>query len=327
MNLPRIGMIGVLMTVLLMLTALSAERIKTAIEGADYSAQFADVTGLQNGNAVRIAGIRVGKVTGIDLEGQHVRVDFVINGVELGSRTRAAIKTESGLGTKFLDLQPAGDGQLGNGATIPLERTTSLYDLPDVLDDVSALTGEIDVEQLGGALDTLTSTFADTPSEVQSSLEGVRRLSEAVASRDQALREVLGNADSVSAILAARNDDLVSILTGGNALLEELETRRETIRQLIVGVSAFADQLVGLVDDHRDTLRPTLRELRKSLKVLNKHVEGLDESIELVAGFGRSLMEAVGGGPFFYGFLVNLAPTALAPNLPDLFGPPSGGGR
>ncbi len=326
MNLPRVGLLGVVITVLITSVALSAGGIKTAIEGSEYSAEFSDASGLRSGNAVRIAGITVGEVTGVELAGQHVRVDFVVNGEDLGSESEAAIKTESALGTKFLDLHPVGKRRLRPGATIPIERTEAAYDLPEVLDDVTAQTEKIDLEQFAGALDTLSTTFAHAPEGIRRSLEGARRLSEVVSSRDQALRQVLGNVDSVSGILAARNDDLVAILTDGNALLQELKIRRETIRQLLVGVRAFSEQLRGLVADHKDTLGPTLTELSKSLAVLNKHARGLSESIRMLAGFGRSLMEAVGGGPFFYGFLVNLAPTALAPNLPNLFGP-GGGGR
>ena len=63
-------------------------------------------------------------------------VDFTVrNGVELGDRTEAAIKTETVLGNKMLEITPRGDGTLTG--TIPLERTTSPYDLPTALGDLT----------------------------------------------------------------------------------------------------------------------------------------------------------------------------------------------
>ena len=78
---------------------------------------------------MRVSGLSVGRVSGVKLDGTKVLVDFTVrNGVELGDRTEAAIKTETVLGTKMLELTPRGDGELTG--TIPLERTKSPYDLP-----------------------------------------------------------------------------------------------------------------------------------------------------------------------------------------------------
>ena len=63
----------------------------------------------------------VGRVSSIQLEGTKVRVEFTVDdGIELGDRTEAAIKTETVLGAKMLELTPRGDGRLSD--TIPLER-------------------------------------------------------------------------------------------------------------------------------------------------------------------------------------------------------------
>jgi len=60
----------------------------------------------------------------------------VSDSVQLGDRSEASIKTKSLLGAKFLEITPRGDGELSG--TIPAERTTAAYELPDALGDLSA---------------------------------------------------------------------------------------------------------------------------------------------------------------------------------------------
>ena len=109
--------------------AFSYDKLPFIKRTSDYSAYFAEAGGIKSGSDVRVSGLSVGRVSDIHLEGTKVRVDFTVgNGVELGDRTEAAIKTETVLGTKMLELTPRGDGKLTG--TIPLERTTSPYDLP-----------------------------------------------------------------------------------------------------------------------------------------------------------------------------------------------------
>lgn len=319
MNLTLVGTIGTLWTVLVLYLALNVGAIVAAVEGGGYSAAFSEASGLESGDKVRVSGVTVGKVTSVELDGTHVTVEFTANGIGLGSQTTAAVKTESGLGSKYLDLTPRGSGSMKAGAEIPLDRTQPSYDMTEVLADVTTTTEEIDTDRLATALDSLSNTFADTPKSLRDTLTGVRRLSQSIADRDEALRGVLTHANGVSGVLAERNKDIVAVLTGGNALLEELEVRKETLRQLLIGVRRLTRQLSGLVDDNEDTLRPALTELRRSLKVINAHADDLDASLQLLSGFGRGLMEAVGGGPFFYGYIVNLAPTSVVLNMPGLF--------
>ena len=81
--------------------------------------------------------------------------------IRLGDRTEAAIKTKSLLGAKILEVTPRGDGTLVG--PIPIERTTSPYQLPDALGDLASTISGLDTDQLSDSLATLAQTFADTP--------------------------------------------------------------------------------------------------------------------------------------------------------------------
>ena len=115
---------------------------------------------------VQVSGFKVGKVKSIELDGPRVLVKFTVDkNIRLGDRTEAAIKTKGLLGTKILEVTSRGDGQ--QEGTIPLERTTSPYQLPDALGELATTISGLNTNQLSDSLRVLAQTFSDTPPELQ----------------------------------------------------------------------------------------------------------------------------------------------------------------
>ncbi|HEV3227674.1 MAG TPA: MlaD family protein, partial [Acidimicrobiales bacterium] len=74
----------------------------------DVQAMFKDASGLRTGDSVRVAGVKVGRVTDIKADRQNglVIVDFVVNhGTHLGTDTQADIALETLLGAKYIRLR------------------------------------------------------------------------------------------------------------------------------------------------------------------------------------------------------------------------------
>jgi len=98
-----VGIVGILLVVGLVIATFSYDKLPLLKGTSDYAAYFSEAGGIKPGSEVRVSGMEVGRVAGIDLDGTRVRVDFTVrNGVELGERTEAAIRTETVLGTKML---------------------------------------------------------------------------------------------------------------------------------------------------------------------------------------------------------------------------------
>src|SRR5690606_17315635 len=187
-----IGLVGLLVLAALVYGAFNAGDLPVIGGGTTYVAQFREAGGLRQGDEVRVAGVRVGEVGAVELDGDHVRVEFdVEDGVPLGSKTGASIRIKTLLGRKYLSLEPAGPGRLDPDREIPLSRTVAPYDVVEAFSDLATTTEEIDTRRLAEALDTLSATFADTPEDVQASLEGLSRLSRTIAERDGQIRALL----------------------------------------------------------------------------------------------------------------------------------------
>jgi len=308
-----VGAISLAAIAALILAAFRAEDLPLIGGGDTYYAAFAESGGLKANDEVRVAGVRVGKVQLVDLDGDHVRVEFNVDrGVDFGNDTAASIRVKTLLGAMYLSLVPTGSGQLEEGAEIPLSRTTSPYNIIEAFSGLADTSERIDTQRLATSLDTLSGLMKDTPEEFQGALRGMSALSQNIAARDEQLNELLGNMQKVSKVLADRNGDLVTLMDDGDKLFRALVARREAVHTLLTSTSQLSKELTALVKATRGDLKPALDHLDSVLDVLRKNQENLDNSLRLMAPFYRVFANTLGTGPWFDTYIENLPPVPQA---------------
>ena len=191
-NPVTIGAISIAVIALLILAAFKADKLPLIGGGDTYYAAFTEAGGLKPNDEVRVAGVRVGKVKSVTLDGDHVRVEFLLQkGVQFGTRTGAEIKVKTLLGSMFLALDPAGGGQLQRGSTIPTSRTQSPYDVVKAFSGLASRTDQIDINRLRDSFNTLAAATRNTPAAFQGTLKGLSALSASIAKRDDQLNSLL----------------------------------------------------------------------------------------------------------------------------------------
>jgi phospholipid/cholesterol/gamma-HCH transport system substrate-binding protein len=289
------------------LAALNYQKLPFLDHGKTYSAYFADAGGLFTGAGVEVSGFPSGKVSDIELDGTRVLVTFSVDkDVHVGDRSEARIRAKSLLGTKVLEVLPRGDDALVD--TIPIERTTSPYQLPDAIGDLATTISGLNTTQLSDSLATLAQTFSDTPEEVRTAVQGVARFAQTLNERDANLRQLLDNAAKATGVLANRTDQVVSLVRDSNALLAELQTQSAALDQIWHSVSAAAQQLKGFIAENRQQLRPALDKLNGVLTIIDNRKERLQLAVKGLNTYAMSLGESVSSGPFFKAYVVNLLP-------------------
>lgn len=296
-----VGAIGLAVLAGLVFAAFNAEDLPLIGGGTTYRAAFRDASGLEAGNEVRVAGVKVGKVTSIGLAqgtgGAYVRVGFRVDegGLHLGTDTQATIQIKTVLGQKYLSLAPAGTTRLKAGAQIPLNHTASPFDVVQAVNGLAGTLQQIDTDQLAQAFTALSQTFADTPADVQTSLSGLSRLTQSISSRDDQLR---------------------TLVQDGNLLLQEVSQRRDAIHDLLVTTNELATQISGLVADNRSQLAPALTQLRQVLATLQADSGKLSDTLKNMAPFINAFTNVLGNGRWFDSWLNGL----LQPYTPSLGG-------
>ncbi|WP_308162771.1 MCE family protein [Nocardia alni] len=324
-NRVRIGIVGSLIVLVLLAAVFEYRSLPGIDSGSTYHAEFADASGLYAKDDVQVAGVVVGQVKDVGLSGDHVDVEFSgdFHGVVLGGRTRASIKVATLLGKRFLELTSAGDGRLNPGATIPLSRTTSGYDISESLAEVSNTVAQTNKQQLSAALDKAGELLRTSAPDLGSSVTALGRLSDTVASRDQAVQDLLTHANGVSAILSKRNQQFVLLLADGRSFFDALNSRAVQIHAVLIRATQVFDELSAVARDNSATIGPALSELGRTIDTLNKNYQNINASISGLSNFVTQLSDVVASGPFFNVLLDNITPA----NLNDPRPGPAGGAR
>lgn len=326
-NPVTIGAISIAVLVALMFTAFNADKLPLVGGGDTYYADFTESGGLKANDEVRVAGVRVGKVKGIELMGDTVRVEFMVDSSSgFGRETGADIRVKTLLGANFIMLTPAGGGDLAAESVIPVERTSAPYDIVEAFEGLAETSEEIDRDRLSESLTALADLTRDTPEEFGDAIRGLSALSINVAKRDEELNTLLQNLSKVSTVLADQGDNLITLMEQGDELFTALVRRREAIHRLLVSTSQFSQELTILVRQSRADLKPALDNLDAVVSNLVDNQANLEQTLRLMEPFYRVFANTLGNGPWFDTIIQNfpLAAPSLTGTLEQVVGGANG---
>ena len=308
-----IGIAGIVVIALGLTVAMFSDDLPIIGGGTSYSADFSEAAGLTADDEVRIAGVKVGKVTDVELDHDKVVVTFKVKDAWVGDESSAAIKIKNVLGQKYLAIEPDGSDVLDPAIAIPRSRTIAPYDVLEAFRGLAETSNAIDTTQLAHSFEVIAETFGDTPDDVKGALTGLQQLSQTISSRDQQLATLLSNTREISDTLADRDAEVVKLLQDGNLLLEEIGKRRDAISALLEGTQELAKELTGLVDDNQQQLGPVLESLDQLTGMLQRNQDALGQGIKNMAPFVRLFNNAVGNGRWFDNYICGLIPPAVGP--------------
>ncbi|HUF77993.1 MAG TPA: MlaD family protein [Thermoanaerobaculia bacterium] len=251
----KVGIFALVSLVVLALMVLRIEDVPI-LGGPRLSvvAEFESVAGLDDKAAVRIAGVRVGRVAGITLVDRRARVGLAIEQpVELTEGTRAVISNMGLLGEKYVELEPGpvGGPALPEGAVIPGFAPPSFDDalakfseLGDTLgDSLGGLGGDGDLERL-------IANLAAVSAEIRSLVEANRGEIEAT----------LANVERFSGTLA-----------------HELPRLTGQVEAVLLRMDRTLAQLEGVLGDSRPDVQETAANLRRLTEDAHTSVDNLNE--------------------------------------------------
>ncbi|MFE9699851.1 MCE family protein [Streptomyces sp. NPDC006270] len=312
-NPVAVAVAGLLVLALVGLAGWRADSLPFVQGGTSYSADFTESAGLADGDEVRIAGVKVGEVTGVSLDGAKVRVDFRVKDAWIGDSSTVGIAIKTLLGEKYLAVDPLGDAPQDPGSRITASRTTSPYDVTQAFNGLGETIGEIDTEQLAKSFETISATFKDSPPHVRSAADGLSALSRTVSERDAQLATLLSNSKQLTKTLAGKKSSFETLLEDGNLLLGEIQARRDSIHLLLTGTRKLGTQLTGLVEDNDKQLGPTLQSLGRVTAVLVKNRKSLDKVLAMTGSYSRLVGNTLGSGRWFDNYVCGVVPKSYLP--------------
>jgi phospholipid/cholesterol/gamma-HCH transport system substrate-binding protein len=262
------------------------------------SADLRDAAGVHPGNEVRVAGVRVGQVTQVELTPEAARIKMEIQDyIELPQNTRLEVKLKTLLGQKFVDLQMprsvlaarSGDpstplagsgGMLEPGDVIPMSHTKIPFDIYQAANQGTEVLAEIDKDALRDLLDVLAGTFERSGPELRRALVGLSDLGDVLGPKSAQIGRLLRNLNKVSGTLALSGTDLEGILDNSAEVLGVLADRRETISTLLAATNDLGRNLGTLVQVARGSIELGVTDLNSLLIAAESELATLERALE-----------------------------------------------
>jgi phospholipid/cholesterol/gamma-HCH transport system substrate-binding protein len=306
-NRVRVGALAIAVVVLVVGVGQSFSSLPMLFATANYYAQFSDSGGLSKGDKVRVLGMDVGTVQDIKIDGNHVVMKFTTGTRTIGSDSRLAIRTDTLLGKKVLEIEPRGSRPLRPGAVVALGQSTTPYQIYDAFFDVTKAASDWNIDTVKKSLNVLSQTINQTSPHLSAALDGVAKFSDTLGKRDQQLKHLLAEARKVASVLGDRSKQINALLRNTQELLAAFNERGRAIDGLLANVAAFSTQVQGLIKDNPN-LHHLLEQLRTVTDVLVAHKKDLAAVLTTLRNYTAALSEAVGSGPYFKVMIGNLLP-------------------
>lgn len=250
-----------------------------------YKALFTDVTGLVDGDSVRISGVEVGEVTDVRVVRRRTaQVTFTVRDDRtLPRSTTAAVKYLNMVGQRYVSLdRGSGDltGTLEPGGTVPLDRTTPALDLTLLFNGFKPLFEGLspkDVNELAGSIVRVLQGEGAT---VDSLIRHIGSLGTTVAAKDKVIGEVVENLDTVLDTLNDREDGFDDLVVTLQELVSGFNEDREPLGKAVTAMSELTTVTAGLLDDGREPLKQDIRELGRLSANLAEHTPRIEDFLE-----------------------------------------------
>lgn len=277
-----------------------------------YRAVFSDVTALNEGDDVRIGGVRVGQVDTIGLGPDgHAEVRFSLDADRrVPADTHATVKYRNLVGQRYIALTPDPRPEartLPPGGTIPLARTAPALNLTELFNgfkplfqalnpaDVNRLSHEI-IQVLQGEGGTVRSLLAHTAS-----------LTTTLAEKDQVIGRLIDNLNGVLGRVAARNTELSDLVVTLREFVSGLAKDRKPVGEAVAALADLTTTTAGFVDDARAPLKADIARLRSLAGMLDDHRDLLDTFLKRLPKKNAKVIPTGSYGSWFNFYLCDVS--------------------
>jgi phospholipid/cholesterol/gamma-HCH transport system substrate-binding protein len=275
-----------------------------------YRALFTDVSGLEDGQFVRIAGVEVGKVKKISVQRNDTAlVEFSADdSVVLTEGSRAVIRYDDLIGGRYLALEEGAGGtrKLAPGATIPMSNTSPALDLDALIGGFRPLFRALDPDQVNALSGQLIQAFQGQGATISSFFQQTAALTNTLADRDQLIGQVITNLNTVLGSLGDQNTQFATAVDSLSQLVGTLAGRKQDISNSVAYTNAAAGSIADLLTQARPPLQTVVHETDRTAALVVADKGYVDNILKTLPDKYQTLDRLGLYGDFFSFYLCDL---------------------
>jgi len=307
-TLVKFGVFGVVMVVMTACLFFIFGQYQTGSR-KDYSAVFKDVSRLEAGQSVRVAGMRVGTVKSVKLQKDKTAlVTFDADpAVQMTTTTRVAVRYLNLVGDRYLELVEGAGGQLlPPGSRIPAERTSSALDLDLLLGGLKPVIRGLNPEDVNALSASLIQVFQGQGGTLQSLFSNTSGLTEALAERNQTIQALIDNLRKLLSTLNKEGEKFSGTVDKLEQLVTQLAAEKDPIGTAIESLNNGTASVADLLTDARPPLAGTVEQLNRLVTNMDGQKDRLDTALQKAPENYRKLVRTGSYGSFFNYYICEL---------------------
>ena len=283
---------AVKLTIFIVITTLATALLAITIgniqfgDTKSYRAVFSDATGVVQGDDIRVAGVKVGTVQGVEIvDRNNALVEFDVQSeTELTEGTHATIRYRNLVGQRYIALTPGegGSGKLREGDTIPLERTAPALDLTVLFNGFKPLFAAMTPEDVNKLSYELIQVFQGEGGTLEGLLDSTASVTNTLASRDQLIGDLIANLNRTLTTVGDRDKELSALIVQMRKFIGGLSQDREAILGSLDAVSQLSVETADLITGIRPGLTRDIKELRRLGGNINENRGELDRALNVL---------------------------------------------
>ncbi|SEC90333.1 phospholipid/cholesterol/gamma-HCH transport system substrate-binding protein [Streptomyces sp. 2231.1] len=291
-----------------------------------YHAVFTDVTGLETGDDIRVAGVRVGEIEGIRIKDRTLaEVTFTVSADRpLLAGAHAVVRYRNLVGQRYVALtEGTGDGtaRLRPGGTIPLSRTQPALDLNALLNGFKPLFAALSPSDVNQLATEIVQTLQGEGGTVNSLLAHTASLTGTLADRDRLIGSVIANLNTVLETLDKRGSRFSGLLTQLRRVVSGLSADRKPIGESLVSIGDLTDVTSGLLKDARPPLKDDIAGLGDLTGTLNKNENTVEGVLKRLPNKLDKLTGTASYGSWFNFYLCDFDGRIVLPKTKQVISP------
>ncbi len=280
----RHGIIGVVVIVAALAATAMAYLNPTGQTG--YVARLSNSGGVRAGDQVRIAGIPVGKVTGVRLDGAVVEMKFdVERSVAVGSESTLDIRLLTPLGGHYVALDPKGALPLGRNV-IPPQRVTLPFEVNDIIQAATPLIKEVNGQVIHDTFTEVANAANKFPDAVRDLLRSANALTTSMSRSTADFHRSLDFTNNGLRATVAERKQLITLFEQLDIIGQSYTSKSVDIVEFFGLFSELARILDRIVVFYGREVGPVVNGLEDITDTLGAHPERWGEALE---GLGQSL--------------------------------------
>lgn len=272
-----------------------------------YNAEFSNVSGLKQGDFVRIAGVEVGKVKHISIRPDTVvTVEFSADDtVLLTGGTRAVIRYDNVVGDRYLELQEGAGGakRLSRGQTIQIDHTQPALDLDSLIGGFRPLFRALDPVQVNALTSQLIQAFQGQGAAINSFLAQTSAVTNTLANRDELIGQVIVNLNTVLGSVGEQSRQFDKTLDSLADLIARLAERKTDIGNSLATSNAAAASIADLLAEARPPFKNTVTQSDRANSIVLADHEYFDDFLNTLPDAYRALARQGMYGDYFTFYL------------------------